>query len=348
MRIGVISPNIVSNVADYNAMQENPKLEWPFDTLAKKSALLFDRLFVTENLELTCEIVSNSYASDENPLSALLRYLTQKNILFHPSDLGYTSHDEFLKDNLIGDGYRLHEQLKKVGNLSNNCEPGETTYLGQPDISDFEAHDGNHPRSQRYSNPLSQSSPDPAIRLSQEKYESLLLRRNVALLKQAGVKDIALVSEVPGSTKITKQTHPVWRVVINEMPEMSMGIPWIDVLGFRDEHRTQHLIRSLRRWVRKVVTEDWTEHELQDEIQELVFEYEQHLVKQSVFGTTSKLSFVICGIGEISEDLVKLRISRIARLVSAAVDKRKYLADPTTPGHELALIPEIKRFTEIS
>ena len=337
MRVGVISPNIVSNIADYNAMTEDPNLAWPFELLAKRSVLLFDKLFLTEDLELTQEVIQSSSGFDSDPQSGLLQYLMTKKILFQPGDLGYVSKEEFLERNLKGDGAKLHGKLKKVGNPSNNCLAGETTYVGQPDIGDFEAHDGTHPRS-TYG-----GDRDPTIPQKKRKYESLLLQRNAAMLRQAGVKDVAIISKVPGLKKITRQTHPVWRVVIKEMPDMDIRAPWNDVLSFRREVRTQHLVRSLRRWVRKMTTEEWTENEIEDEIRELVFEYEQHLRTEQFFGSKSKLSFVISGIGEISEHIIKLRVNRIARLISASLDKRWKLPESTSPGYELALIPEVKR-----
>ena len=337
MRVGVISPNIVSNVADYNAMMENPNLKWPFELLAKKSVLLFDRLFLTDNFELTKEIVQSSGNFESDPQALLLQFLISNRVLFHPSDLSYASDEEFLKQNLKGGAATLDARLRKVGNPSNNCLPGETTYVGQPDIGDFEAHDGTHPRS------TYQGDKDPTIAQKKRRYESLLVQRNAAILRQAGVKDVAIISEVPGLERITKQTHPVWRVVVKEMPDMDSRAPWKDVLGFRSEERTQHLVRSLRRWVRKMTCEDWTENEIEDEIRELVFEYEQHLRKTHFFGARSKLSFVISGVGEVAEHIVKLRIGRIARLISASLDGRWKLPESTTPGYELALIPEVKR-----
>ena len=81
MRVGVISPNIVSNIADYNAMTEDPNLAWPFELLAKRSALLFDKLFLTEDLELTQEVIQSSSGFDSDPQSGLLQYLMTKKIL---------------------------------------------------------------------------------------------------------------------------------------------------------------------------------------------------------------------------------------------------------------------------
>src|ERR1700680_1903089 len=147
MRVGVVSPNILNDIATHNAMYEDPRHPWPFDGLAKRSSLLFDKLYLTENLQLTCEIVGGGSAVyEDDPNCGTLQYLAQKGLILVPEDLGYASGEAFLHDNIKGATARIHRQLLKVGNPSNNCGPGEYTYVGQPDIGDFEAHDGTHPR----------------------------------------------------------------------------------------------------------------------------------------------------------------------------------------------------------
>ena len=43
-------------------------------------------------------------------------------------------------------------------------------------------------------------------------YEVLLLQRNTAMLKQAGISDTAIIAEVPLGSFRRRQGHPVWRV----------------------------------------------------------------------------------------------------------------------------------------
>jgi hypothetical protein len=47
----------LNNIADHNAMSEDPQNPWSFDSLAKRTSLLFDKIYLTDNLDLTCEIV---------------------------------------------------------------------------------------------------------------------------------------------------------------------------------------------------------------------------------------------------------------------------------------------------
>src|SRR5258708_3514314 len=166
MRVGIISPNILNHTAD-SKLYSDPDEFWPFNSLGKQTCLLFDKIYLTDDLDLTCKIINAGY--DDDPNSLTLRYLAEKGLLLLPQDLGYTSRSEFLESMINGAVAEIHRQLLKVGNPSNNCGPGEYTYVGQPDIGDFEAHDGNHPRSAKGWN-------DPHLKVIRQQYESLLLR----------------------------------------------------------------------------------------------------------------------------------------------------------------------------
>jgi hypothetical protein len=339
MRVGIVSPNILNDIAEHNAMIEDPNHPWPFDSLAKKASLLFDKIYLTDNLDLTCEIVGGGSAiCQDDPNCGTLQYLAQKGLILVPQDLGYSSGEAFLKDNIKRTAAQIHRELLKVGNPSNNCEPGEYTYVGQPDIGDFEAHDGTHPRSDKGWN-------DPYIQVEKRKYESLLLRRNAAMLRHAGVTDVAIVGRQYEEKNETKHAHPVWKVVINEMPDFDTRAPWEDVFDFRAEDRTQHFVRNLRRWIRRIVTEEWSQAELEDEVRELVYEYETHLSAARLSGGKGVLTCIITGTADLTEDIIKLRLAKIANFVSAMIDRKTKLLETElqAPGRELALIPELKK-----
>ena len=338
MRIGVMSPNVVLNIDDYNTMTENPSREWSFDLLAKKAALLFDKIYLTDNLELTYGIINNCGQSYGETQIGLLQYLASQGVLFQPKDVGYSSCDSFLEGNVRGEVTTLHKKLMQVGNPSNNCGPGDSTYVGQPDIGEFEAHDGCHPRSNKLF-----GAEDPSVRKKRRDYESLLVQRNAAMLRQAGIPDVAIISNVYMDNVERKESHPIWRMLIKDMPEMDQRAPWSDVLAFRDEDRTQQCIRNMRRWARKVVAEEWTDDQLEDEIRSLVFEYEQHLRCNRHLGKCSGLTFLISGVAELGDIIVNRRISRLGELVAMTLDNQWGIPEPGVPGYELALIPEIKR-----
>jgi hypothetical protein len=328
MRIGIISPNLLLN--NYaNRADIADDFPWEIDSLGKKAALLFDKLYLTHDLETTCTMigsVSGEFESD--PRNVTLRYLIAKGLIVTPEDLGFASGGEFIEANLKGVAAKLHTQLLRVGNPTYNADD-DFQLIGQPDVGDFVAHDGWHPRT----------------RLQQHNYESLLLRRNAALLREAIAAETPIVARLFEEPWTRDLSHPVWRVVLTEMPALDTKAPWEDVLSFRAEKRTQHLIRKLRLWIRKTVAEEWSPSELEDEVRELVYEYGNHLGIARLSGGRGIWEFLITGAAELVEDVVKLRFGKIAKLATAMIDRKvRFLEEEAkAPGRELALIPEMKQ-----
>ncbi len=338
VRVGVLSPNIVFNVDDWNSMYEDPTCLWRFDSVAKKAALLFDKLYVTHDLDVTCQLIESGNGDfDSNPHSATLRYLSEQGLILLPTDLGYPSADQFFSSNIVGTVAVLNKELLCIGNPG--IEGDEDYLIGQPDVGDLAAHDGWHPRS------LFRQQRSISINDQKQMYESLLLRRNVALLRQAGLSDVAVVGRLYQEHHKAELSSPVWRIVFEEMPQLDTRASWQDVFDFRKEEKTQHLIRNLRRWARKIVAEDWTAAELQDEVRELLYEYENHLRIARMGANKGILEILITGTADLAENIIKLRLGKIGALVSLFRERKVKLLEEESraPGRELALLAELRK-----
>jgi hypothetical protein len=346
VRVGVLSPNIVLNVDDWNSMYEEPTCPWRFDSVAKKAALLFDKLYVTHDLDVTCQLIeSGNGDSDSNPYSATLRYLSEHGFILQPTDLGYTSTDHFLNSNIVGTVATLNTELVRIGNFT-GIDDDEDYLIGQPDVGDWAAHDGWHPRLP-FRSRRSMSIGEQRKMIDDQKwmYESLLLRRNVALLRQAGLPSVAIAGRLYQERHDTELSSPVWRVIFEEMPQLDTRASWQDVFDFRKEEKTQHLIRNVRRWARKIVAEDWTAAELQDEVRELLYEYENHLRIARMGANKGILEILITGTADLAENIVKLRLGKIGALVSLFRERKVKLLEEESkaPGRELALLAELRK-----
>lgn len=251
--------------------------------------------------------------------------------------MGSDSGEAFVSDYTTGAAGALHRRLIRVGNPYINEEPGEMKYIGQPDIGDFDASNGWHPRSRV-------GWSDPKIKTRKMLYEALLMQRNVAMLHAAGFENVSIVGRQYENLPRAKRSHPVWSVVLKELPQLDTRAPWEDVFGFREEERTQHFIRSMRRWVRKMVAEDWSAAELEDELKELIYEYERHMRASRMSGAKEALEIIITGAAELAEDVIKLRLGKLAKHATALLNYRaaRLRDEATAPGRELALIPEAR------
>lgn len=192
--------------------------------MAKKAALLFDRIYLTHDLEVTCELVGG-YA--KNTETTTLHYLAAQRLLFTPKELDYDSGAAFVAAYTTGAAATLHRRLIRAGNPWINEEPGEMKYIGQPDIGEFDAQNGWHPRSRVGWN-------DPKIKTRKILYENLLMQRNIAMLSAAGCENVAIVGRQFEDLQPSKRSHPVWSVVLKELPQLDVRAPWEDVFVFRE------------------------------------------------------------------------------------------------------------------
>ncbi|MEH2511747.1 hypothetical protein V1291_003101 [Nitrobacteraceae bacterium AZCC 1564] len=159
---------------------------------------------------MACELVGGY---GENTQTITLRYLAERGLLFTPKELHYASGDDFVAAHITGSAGALHRRLVRVGNPYSNEEPGEMKYIGQPDIGDIDAQNGWHPRSRVGWN-------DPKIKTRKILYESLLMQRNVAMLRSAGFENVAIVGRQYENVPPAKQTHPIWKVLLRELPQL--------------------------------------------------------------------------------------------------------------------------------
>ncbi|OKO84877.1 hypothetical protein AC630_08005 [Bradyrhizobium sp. AS23.2] len=73
----MISPNLAHGL-DWPPDADHGDAVWPLESVAKKVSLLFDRIYLTHNLDVTCEIVGGY---EENTETATLRYLVKRGFL---------------------------------------------------------------------------------------------------------------------------------------------------------------------------------------------------------------------------------------------------------------------------
>ena len=161
---------------------------------------------------------------EENTETATVRYLSKRGLLLAPQDMGYDSGEAFVSAHTAGAAAALHRRLIRVGNPWCDEEPGDMKYIGQPDIGDIDAQNGWHPRSRVGLN-------DPKIETRKMLYEALLMQRNVAMLHAAGFENVSIVGRQYESLPRRKRSHPVWSVVLKELPQLDTRAPWEDVLG---------------------------------------------------------------------------------------------------------------------
>jgi hypothetical protein len=130
MRVGIISPNVALNVGDHNKMFEEPDYPWPLGSLAKKVSLLFDKIYLTHDLDLTCEIIEGVSGEFENdPKSGTIRYLILQGIARMSTQKGFF---EFLVTGAADLAEHVVKlRFSKIGQLASVIRNRKVKLLGE-------------------------------------------------------------------------------------------------------------------------------------------------------------------------------------------------------------------------
>ena len=113
----MISPNLLLNVDDFNKTFEDKGMQWPFETLAKRVAFLFDKIFVSDDLDLTYEVMGSCSGDfDDDPTIKTLRFLHKEGFVVGPTDLGIPRINDFISRKPETLSARLHHELLRIGN----------------------------------------------------------------------------------------------------------------------------------------------------------------------------------------------------------------------------------------
>lgn len=143
----------------------------------------------------------------------------------------------------------------------------------------------------------------------------------------------------------------VWRAVFDQFPLIGERVPIEDVLAYKSEARTRHLIRRIRQWVGAAQLADRTERELQEEIRDLLYQYEEHIKHTIAEKHPGTIEFWLKELEEVPRKLLDKDWSFITNSFKHRREYRSdlYKIEKVAPGAELAIILDAKRrfFAEV-
>ena len=118
--------------------------------------------------------------------------------------------------------------------------------------------------------------------------------------------------ELPASAKTSK--NDVIRIVIEHIPVPTNDTPWEKILDFRADRDSELKLLRLRRWITEIADKQRQPSEIEEEIQYLTEAYKASLLRHQISVTSARLECIVTFIAEIFENLVKLKLSALARM----------------------------------
>jgi len=151
--------------------------------------------------------------------------------------------------------------------------------------------------------------------------------------------------------EIPSKKVDVVRILIKNIPTLDKDTPWHDLFQFREDEDTKHKFLALRNWISDISSANLSENEMEDKIEYSFQEYEKHLKLNKMKFEKSFLETVIVGGSELIENLVKLKLGKIAKMFFDFKQSKIDLLESElkASGKEIAYIDKIKKeFTRSS
>ncbi|HEX8693070.1 MAG TPA: hypothetical protein VF746_11660 [Longimicrobium sp.] len=169
-----------------------------------------------------------------------------------------------------------------------------------------------------------------------------LLRRTAAHLRQADGLDAVAVAESAERLGIDQKADRdhVIRLTLNTLPFPSDSTPWEDVMQFKRDPDSRRKFFRLKNWINRMGKAELSGYEVVDQLNELLFEYQAHMESHRIQTTRGRIEVIVTTLGEVAEDLVKLKFGKLAKLPFDLARGRITLlqAEQGAPGKEVAYV----------
>src|SRR5262245_13713485 len=129
-------------------------------------------------------------------------------------------------------------------------------------------------------------------------------------------------------------------ITINQIPIPDDSTSWEQILDFRNDPDTEIKFRRFRAWMNEIARAKLTPKEIEDKLAWLLDEYQQHMKLHRMKTKVVSLETIIVSLAEFAEDLVKLKLGKLAK-VPFAIRQRKVAlleGELKSAGREIAFI----------
>lgn len=156
---------------------------------------------------------------------------------------------------------------------------------------------------------------------------------------------VPLVNKLTLPTSNTVTHSDVLKIIIERIPVPHELTPWESIFEFKNNPDNIGKFAGLKSWINKITKSDLSASEINDELESLLYQYRKSLEIHNIKYKSGILQSLVVGAGELIENAVWLKFSKLAKgLFSAQQEKADLLSlELSAPGNELAYIYEASK-----
>lgn len=150
--------------------------------------------------------------------------------------------------------------------------------------------------------------------------------------------------KLPTDNNVATQCD-ILKVIIENIPVPDELTPWESIFEFKSNQDNIGKFAGLKSWINKITKSNLSVSEVKDELESLLYQYRKSLEIHNIKYKSGVLQSLVVGIGELIENAVWLKFSKLAKgLFSAQQEKADLLSiELSAPGKELAYIYEASK-----
>lgn len=169
--------------------------------------------------------------------------------------------------------------------------------------------------------------------------------QSIALNRLEGQRTVPLMPSAEAITGAGRDSRgEVLQVILRQLPVPDDSVPWEEVIAFREEPDTKYFLAKMRNWAAETAKGGLSAPEVAEKIEWLGIEYDRHVKLSGMRMRTGTLEFIVAGMADLAEDLVRVRWGRVARRLFSFRQRvmDKIEAETNAPGSEVAFISKAK------
>jgi hypothetical protein len=161
-------------------------------------------------------------------------------------------------------------------------------------------------------------------------------------LRQLGIDAVPVNPTLPN---IGPRASVALSVLVRSFPQPAQDTPWENILALKSDPQTSEKFVRLRRWIQDIAKTNVSADELEDKVSWLLYDYGNHMRVYEAKICRNALDTLIVSTAEFVEDVVKLRLSKLAKgLLSVSARQAEIDAvELKAAGRELAYISHIAK-----
>lgn len=148
----------------------------------------------------------------------------------------------------------------------------------------------------------------------------------------------------PAAIPSTPHDSPALEVIVNNVPMPPAGMPWQEIVQFREDPENVQSLRRLRLWAQQQASSKKSVEQISEELESLLYDYRKYMTVQHRKFSQGVVSTIVTSTAETLAHVASLNFGKAVGALFALRERRVALeeAELRAPGREVAYVARVE------